>query len=1473
FLTKALSKNPGGGTGIAVHNLMGEALIEAGRESDSRIYLEEALKEHPENGESLQILAESFVHGPFRKYLQAYKPLTAETSADLCGSIEEELGNLEKLPASARNEVAEAELHHLCYTIRSERKKRAEAALNAAETSRDSAALSNAQKELATLKEPVSAEEEESLALLRSALEREPKNARGASLLAQYEYEDRHYPEALAVYEQRKRVGDCPQELVLTTANVLIADSVRQPDHDRRIADAQKVLEAYLADHPKDARILVALGQVMLEQNLIADANKKADRANAEAPGDLDAQILLINCRLREKKTADALALITPLTNAHSNVPQIWYLLGLADSDSGDFRGAEDAFRKSLALNPGFLPARRSLLSNEIRSGNNAAAVLLASEVLRDDRYYMPAWSVTVESLQKQGQADRARALLTNLANDPEFPKENKADLVRMLVEAGAACVAEQVLATLPANENAMLQLKASVAAAAGDDANARELMVKALAGDPTNAELRLQYAAMLLNANLRADARAQFDQLSKEKLTADESLQLARGYLALRLPEESAAITTQLLAEQSKNVEALSLNERAEQMQSGGLAAKGGGDWNSATQPSSLANVGTDQATVGDTVRLGLAALDQKNYTQALSLARAGIARDGANAGLHQIAARALAGLGQYDQAVEEVAAAANTQPDSTSSFSVFVGLFPTADEAAKGLAYAGRLLSINPALGDWAMGRLAETSGQADLALRYYNDGINSANRTTDPTAAKEVLYGAVLTLHAARKDAAAIKKAAEQFAGDSTFAVSARLAATSSLLAVGDRAGAEEELGRATDVLNDGNAPARVALAVAQSWMTLGNTDRAEALIQKQVEGGNKDPELLATYAGLLRRTDPTKALGIVQELVKQDPSNPQFRVMLAEAQATCGEDAAAFRTLDDAGSMGETGRQLATAGRLRLLISLGLLNAAADELSTHQTATTPPPSPVPQDDYASMLAIGQAWAEVHRPGEARKSLAAIPTYAAEYGAAQVSLASLDVDEGRADAAVKTLEKLQAVWPNAAAIPLYRAYVRVGAPQAALELARSLRNLAPVNSAPWRTATLYAAAAAREGRQYGDAVDLLNSLDDAARKGAALDLSLLQILEGKGEDAVKSAANLSDAAPAYNRRTLQILAAGGRAGDRLLSEGMPSTVYAALAAMTPAERRAGMAPPHPLAVKRNPNVLAGDVANVLAEVGEGVESSGKLQQLALAARLNEAGWSTSALEVLDRLDKETGDRVLTGSLVERVRALEAMKREEEAKRVLGELASRVDSPNAGPTVRVVLAEAAAKEERYADALKLLEPLAGLNRPGILTTIATMQEKLGRLDEAIAIHRQIRKLDPGNVLAANNLAYTLAAARPEDKAALSEARKEIQFAIDQTSGGGRVIPAFQDTLGWIEILSGEAAEGTQRIARVMPALRLDPAVHYHLGMGYAKIGQGEMARLHLQDVQFLAPAKQAIPELPMATAALKSLSTASEN
>jgi tetratricopeptide (TPR) repeat protein len=1448
YLTRALAKNPTGESLTYDRNLIAKALIDAGREVDARVYLQQVLAQQSDNPEALDLLTESHVHPAFRKFEQAFKPISAAAAPDLDATISTELAALNKLPVTPRNLAGEAELHHLDYLIVTDQVHQASAALEAAQIAQDGPAIAQAQQQLAAAGEAQS-HLTQAMTLLKSALQQDPENANAARLLAQYDYENRDYPSALAVYQQLQAKKAVPQELALTAANALLADAARQPDRLKRFADAQKLLETYLADHPHDSRILVAIGQVMLEQNQITDAAAMANRATTETPGDLDAQILLINCRLREKKTADALALITPLTNANSGVPQVWYLLGLANSDAANYPAAEDAFRKALTLNAGFIPARQALLTNEIRSGNTEAAATLAAQLLHEDRYYMPAWSVTIDSLRKAGQSDRARALLNNLAEDPSLPSEDKPDLIQLLAENNALDAANALLRTLPPNDAMTLRLKASVAAASGDTAGALRALAQALSTDAGNTDLRLQYADLLTDANRSADARAQLDQVEQGNaaLTAEESLHLARAYLALRLPTQSAAISEKLLAAQPGNVEARTLHQQAQTMLAGGSSAPALG----------TASVSPSDATIDDTLHLAGDALNKKDYSTALSLARGALDKDSTNARLHEVAARALAGLGQIDQAIDEVAAAASAQPDSPAAFGLFVSLFPDADAAAKGLAYAGRLLSINPALGDWAMGRLAETSGQPDLALRYYTDGLAATNRVTDPTAAKESLYAAVLSLNAARKNAAAVKQAAEQFAADRPFAVSVRLAAAGDLLTLGDRSGAEQQLTLLTNALSPTNAPPHITLAVAQSWLALGQPDRARALLEKQINAGNTDPQLLLSDASLLQQSDPARALAILQRLIHQDPQNPQYPIALAQVQAVTGDEAAAFRTLDDARALGPTARQLAGDARLRLLISFGLLNEAADELAAR-------PAPTP-DDFASMLALGQAWSDIHKPEEARTLLAKIPPYAVQYVPAAVTLATLDLDAGHPDAAITALEHLQPHSANDASLIagiLYHAYLRAGKPDAALELAKQQRDHATPGTSTWQSATLFAVAAAREGRRYEDAIALLKTLDPESQKQSALDLALLQLLQHQDAAAARTAAAIADTAPSYSRTTMELLATPQLPVDRqVFVDGTAAAVETALATLSPDRQRAALSD-----MAKNPHLFAADMQSLLTELAANpATAASRLHTLALSQTLLEAGWTTSSLDLLDDLDK-TG-QPLTLALIQRHQALTTLHRDAEANHVRDLLTDALQKePQLPPSVRVLLAAAFAKQNDYANALATLQPLAALHRPDLLTTLATFHEKLGQLDEAIALHRQVRSIDPENLLAANNLAYTLAAAHPTDPSALAEARTAIQFAIQRAPN----VPAFQDTLGWIDILSGTPADGTRRIAQALPAFRLDPAVHYHLGIGYARTGQPALARLHLQAVEALSENHRAIPEAPLALAALKNLSAA---
>jgi predicted Zn-dependent protease len=1491
YLQRAVKKEPEGDTGMGLRLLMARAMLEQQREGEAKEYLYENIKAHPDRPEALDLFARTYVNPVYDSLRKRPKPLSAADAAETCAAIDSALLAFEgpggsqaahadakrfekaygdganKLPDTARNRVARAELHRLYYAIARDQEKQALAQRDAAALANDAPNMKEAGERIARAQQGIKAHRAPSLENLEQALKLEPTHPTAASNLAQYLREDAQenpelYARCVALYEQQtaavKRavaelkpgqpVPSVPEEVALNAARALQDNVNGAPDRNARAAAALKLLDGYVADHPDSVRALVLKGDILLDQKKIKEATELAEKLDRDGHQELFARILLVNCRLAEHNTKEALALLGPLTTSYDNRPEVWYFLGLAQTDSGSLTDAENAFRKALALSPGFTDARKALLDIEERKGTPEAAAVTAAQVLREDRFDYRALKITVEAMNKKGQSDRAQQMLLALAADPQLPTDQCANLARLLALNGKPADARKLLARLPENDTGTFNLRALIAAASGNPVEARALMARAVAADPDDVDLRLRYAELLAQNDLAADFRAQLEAIvaSKKNLTAQQTMAVARNFLRVRLPARAIELLKPLLDNQPPLPEAQALAQDAQNMLAGA----------SVGQASAALDV--QHATMADLLRQAAALLREKKFDEALTTANTAIAKDKAVSAAHQLAALAHAGRNETAQAIDEAVTATALDANNPEPYRTFVSLFPTADAARKGLASGSRFETINPALGYWAMGQLAERSEQPEAALGFYTVGLEATSRLTDPRSARDVLYRSLQTQNAQRKDAAAIRKTADNFAiMEGGFSPTARLVAAEKLQAVGDRAAAGQQLDSLGARFGPLTPPS-IVLMVATAWLDLEQPDKALALVDKQVNATQNEPvpELLDGYARLQARTgDLDKALETRQKLCAVSPADPKLRIALAEAQAATGDVPAARQTLKDAEALGDAGRQFAETARLRLDVSMGLLYHVGEKLKETSAAARP-------DDFASMLSVAQAWAQLKKFDEARKMAATIPSYAVEYPTAQVLMAAIDTDKGDYAAAIKTLNALAGHDAQGAAVAapqLLITHLRAGDAKAALDLATRQRADYADNTPQARYWTTLAATAAREGRQFDAAVTLLNTLDGESRRAASLDIALMQLLQGKPADAAIAA--LADDSPAFNRTTFALLA--GKTPDKdnsakLIEGGLPSSALAALGSMTPDKIPAALAQ-----LEKNPNLFADDIRTLVADLG--ANPGAQLRTIALAQRLLEAGWSTTALDVLAEVEKAHPS--LAYVAVQRHQAFTDLRRTKDATAVRDALAARVaaDPSRVPPSARVLLAASWAQEERLQDAVNVLQPLTALNRPELLTTMASLQEKLGKLDEAVKLHRQVLAIDKGNIEAANNLAYTLAAAHPNDPAALKEAREAVESAISKAPR----VTAFQDTLGWIQILSGQAAEGTKRIARAVPTLRLDPAVHYHLGIGYARMGQNELARLHLENVAHLAQNRKNVPELPLATEALRSMAS----
>lgn len=124
---------------------------------------------------------------------------------------------------------------------------------------------------------------------------------------------------------------------------------------------------------------------------------------------------------------------------------------------------------------------------------------------------------------------------------------------------------------------------------------------------------------------------------------------------------------------------------------------------------------------------------------------------------------------------------------------------------------------------------------------------------------------------------------------------------------------------------------------------------------------------------------------------------------------------------------------------------------------------------------------------------------------------------------------------------------------------------------------------------------------------------------------------------------------------------------------------------------------------------------------------------------------------------------------------------------------------------------------------------------------EKRGRYEEAIAVYEILYGEDSSDVVVANNLASMLSNHR-ETAEDLDRAH-----AIARRLTGTEV-PAFQDTLGWILFLRGDAEGAVERLELAAAALPEEPSVAAHLGLVYAALGRDEEARRTLRRALDLA-------------------------
>jgi tetratricopeptide (TPR) repeat protein len=148
--------------------------------------------------------------------------------------------------------------------------------------------------------------------------------------------------------------------------------------------------------------------------------------------------------------------------------------------------------------------------------------------------------------------------------------------------------------------------------------------------------------------------------------------------------------------------------------------------------------------------------------------------------------------------------------------------------------------------------------------------------------------------------------------------------------------------------------------------------------------------------------------------------------------------------------------------------------------------------------------------------------------------------------------------------------------------------------------------------------------------------------------------------------------------------------------------------------------------------------------------------------------------------------------------------------------------------LAELYTSQHDVPSAIKVVQ--AGLQQiPDNFTlhmTLAGIYETSGNYEDAIKEYESILVVQPGSLVAANNLASLLADHR-SDKGSLERAETLVK-SLRQSPVG-----QFKDTIGWVNYRAGDYRDAVPILEQAVAQLPNVPIMRYHLGMSYLATGQ----------------------------------------
>jgi tetratricopeptide (TPR) repeat protein len=178
-----------------------------------------------------------------------------------------------------------------------------------------------------------------------------------------------------------------------------------------REGDTRRAAQAYSAvirDYPEDGLARARLAALYQQSGQLDEAWRLSREALQRDPGNLVAYRTMARVALARNDLDLARLVALRAQKVAPDDPEVAFLGGQIAAKQGDAAGAAAQWRRALALQPGFPPARKGLLDAAARQSRWAEAAELASAILKDDPSSAQVQLVLGIAQRHLGKADDA---------------------------------------------------------------------------------------------------------------------------------------------------------------------------------------------------------------------------------------------------------------------------------------------------------------------------------------------------------------------------------------------------------------------------------------------------------------------------------------------------------------------------------------------------------------------------------------------------------------------------------------------------------------------------------------------------------------------------------------------------------------------------------------------------------------------------------------------------------------------------------------------------------------------------------------------------------------------------------------------------------------------------------------------------------------------------------------------------------